>query len=141
MRIQTANTFNERHGNNLRQYDWVAPEDTNPEDIPALIEAQLPGLKLYHRGDGEVNGYINTSRRPDGSLYVCVCLFDTACEDDECTLGEGKIKLKVAPTLTANQRTAMQNAVGEHAQHKLTGDPANDSAVLAAIGYEEPVAE
>ena len=117
MRTRTGeNPFNEAHGQAQRCYDWIAPPGTDPASLPSLLEAAAPGLKLYHRGDNQVNGYINTSRLLDGSLYVAVCLYDFECLDPSCELGEGKIEFRRAPELTSLQVTALVAAVGEHAQ-------------------------
>ena len=118
----------------MRCYDFVAPAGTVPGDIPGLMEAAVPGLKLFHRGDNEVNGFVNTSLRPDGSLYVSVQLYDTACTDPACPGGHGPVNVRVAPILTMPQQLAIKAAVGEHPSHKLTGTPADD-ILLAELGF------
>ena len=135
MRTRTSNPFREAHDKPMRCHDFVAPAGTKPGDIPGLIEAAVPGLKLFHRGDNEVNGFVNTSLRADGSLYVSVQLYDTACTDPACPGGHGPVNVRVAPTLTVPQRLAMVAAVGEHPVHRLTGTPADD-IVLLALGFD-----
>ena len=134
MRIRTGNPFHEAHNKPMRCHDFVAPAGTNPADIPGLIEAAVPGLKLFHRGDNEVNGFVNTSDRGALGLYVSVQLYDTACTDRACPGAHGPVNIRVAPTLTAPQQLAMVAAVGEHPAHRLTGTPADD-IVLAGLGF------
>ena len=134
MRTRIANPFREAHDKPMRCFDFVAPAGTKPGDIPGLIEAAMPGLKLFHRGDNEVNGFCNTSLRPDNSLYVSIQLYDTACTDRACPGGHGPVNIRVAPILTMPQQLAMVAAVGEHAVHRLTGTPADD-IVLAGLGF------
>lgn len=133
MRERRGNPFREAHGRPMRVYDWFAPAGTRPGDIPAVIEAAVPGLKLFHRGDNEVNGFINTSLGPDGSLYVSVQLYDTACVDPSCPGGHGPVKLMIAPALSPADITRMVNAVGEHPTRKLTRG--NARAMLEALGF------
>lgn len=131
MRTRIGNPSNEAHGQPMRVYDWIAPAGTDPHAAMLAAETAL-GVKLYHRGDGEIHGYVNTSRRPDGSLYVCVHLYDTACTDPACPAGHGTIALRIAPNVMP-QLAAMVAAVGEHPTHRLT--LGNAAAVLAALGF------
>ena len=123
MRTRTGNPSNEAHGQPMRVYDWVASAGTDPHAAMLAAETAL-GVKLYHRGDGEVHGYVNTSRRPDGAIYVSVHLYDTPCADPACAAGHGLIAFRVAPDVTA-KLAAMKAAIGEHPQHQLRGTPAD----------------
>ena len=137
MRKRIGNPSNETHGKSMRCYDWFAPPGTDPDTLPAAIEAALPGLKLFHRGDGVVNGYINTSLRPDGSLYVCCHLYD-----DAYPLGDPgndpKVAIQVAPTLNPGQENQLANSVGEHGNpdRKIDGkDKGKDRAAFTDAGF------
>ena len=129
MRTRIGNPSNEAHGNAMRVYDWIAPAGTAPGDVVTNAETAL-GLKL--RGDsGEAHGYINTSLRSDGSVYVAVHLYNVECADPACGAGHGAIVLRQAPDVAA-KLAAMKSAVGEHATYKLGDD---DVAVLTALGF------
>lgn len=133
MRIRIGNPSNEAHGQPMRVYDWVAPAGTDPHAAMLAAETAL-GVKLYHRGDGEAHGFINTSRRPDGSLYVSVHLYDTPCVDPLCMAGHRPVALRVAPDVTP-QLAVMKAAVGEHPQHQLRGIAVADAALLRRLGF------
>ena len=137
MRVRNdANPFGEAHARGMRTLDWIAPVGTDPHAIPALLAAAVPGLTLADDGSGEVNGFVNTSRRPDGALYVAVTLYDAECTDPDCPAGHGPITHRKAPTLTAGQRTSLKSAVGEHPDYKLTGGT-GDRAVLLSLGLSD----
>jgi len=134
---QGATHHGEAHGKAIRSYDWVAPAGTDPAAIPAMLEAAAPGLKLYNRGDGEVNGYVTTATFPGGAVWVCVHLYDFECLGHCTKGGEGPIKLRKAPALNAMRLTALKDALGEHATHKLAGDPESDRATLKRLGFRD----
>lgn len=111
MTKETSNKFNEAHGKDMIIYEWIAPPGTSPYDIPAKLEAAMPGLKLSM---GNVrNGYINTSLRPDGSLDVAVALHMHPCLDKNCKAGEGAVEIHPAPALNESQESALVLSVGE----------------------------
>ena len=114
--ISSSRLVGELHNKHMRVYEWIAPTGTDPHAAAVLLEAALPGLKLYHRGDNEQNGYVNTSPLPDGTLNVGVHLYDNECSDLLCPAGHGAVKIKRAPPLTPAQMTALVEAVGEVAQ-------------------------
>ena len=117
----------------MRVYDWIAPAGTDPH--AAMLKAQVAlGVKLEGSA-GEVHGYVNTSRRSDGSVYVCVHLYDVACVDPGCGADHMPIRFAVAPAITAAQLAACKVAIGEHAQYKL--GVGRDDAVLSALGFAE----
>lgn len=134
MRTRVGNPFNEAHMQNMRCIDWFAPAGTNPNAIPGLIETAIPTLKLYHRGDLEVNGYINTSLRPGGLLYISVQLYDVPCSDPACVAAHGTVKILVAPAVTPAQLAAIGVAVGEAVGAVLT--EVNAQGMLAAHGFQ-----
>lgn len=135
MRVRQGNPHAEAHGTTKRVHDWIAPSGTVPGDIPAAIAAAVPGLKLAHTGDGEVNGAVYTSLRPDGSLYVCVELYDHDCADPACEAGHGAVAHRRAPQLSPSHHAAMKHAVGEHSVHRL--GVGQDEAVLRRLGFTE----
>lgn len=139
MRKRVGNPFGEAHGQGMRVYDWIAPAEMSPAAIPALIESVVAGLKCFHRGDGEQNACVNTSRRPDGSLYVALCLYDAGCDGVGCgqnhTDNAGRpIRQTIAPAVTEAQIVAIKARVGEHARHRLTDGRAG--SVLKALGFQ-----
>ena len=116
MRTRVGNLSNEAHGKPMRVYDWIAPPGTDPHD--AMLKAQIAlGVKL-EGSTGEAHGYMNTSTRPDGSLYIAIHLYDFTCDDDHCGHGEGTIVLRQAPDVT-EKLEACTGAVGEHPTHRL----------------------
>lgn len=129
MRERIGNPHDEQHKQTLRCLDWVAPAGTDPATVTLAAETAL-GVKL--RADsGTAHGFITTSRRPDGALYVAVHLYQFSCTGTGCThpglqLAQG--------TVSAAALTALVQAVGEHPTHKLTGGPGDDG-VLSALGY------
>lgn len=142
MRIRIGNPHDEAHDRPMRCYDWIAPPGTTPQQALERIEAARPGLKLYYRGDGEVHGFVSTSRRPDGSLYICVGLYDADCVDPACPAGHRDIDGRViahrrAPALTPAQCETIVQAVGEHASHRLTGAAAADRQLLRSLGFND----
>ena len=115
----------------MRVYDWIAPAGTDPHAAMLAAETAL-GVKLVGT-TGEAHGFVNTSRRPDGAIYISVHLYDTPCADPLCMAGHGPVALRVAPDVTA-QLAAMKAAVGEHPQHQLRGTPA-DRVLLERLGF------
>ena len=113
MRVTVANRFAEAHGQPMRCIDWIAPVGVKAADVPALIEAAVPGLKVFHRGDFNVKGYVNTSLLPDGRLYISLQLYDTECLNRACPGGHGPVNIRRAPPVTVPQFTAIALAVGE----------------------------
>ncbi len=132
MRTRIGNPSNEAHGQPMRVYDWFAPPGADPHAAMLAAEIAL-GVKLVGT-TGEAHGFVNTSRRPDGALYVSVHLYDTPCVDPACTAGHGSIAFRVAPDVTANL-AAMKAAVGEHPQHQLRGIAVADAALLRRLGF------
>ena len=133
MRNRVGNPFNEAHGQAMRCIDWLAPPGTDPGAVPGLVEAAMPTLKLYHRGDLEVNGYINTSLRPGGMLYISVQLYDQPCTDPACIAGHGPVRILVAPTVLPVTLVAIGVAVGEAVGAVLTN--VNAPGLLVAQGF------
>jgi hypothetical protein len=129
MRKRLANPHAEAHGRLMRCYDFFMPAGTDPHQATLDIEADLPHLKLWHRGDGEVHGYVNTSTRPDGTLYVCVHLYSDDCG---CDLHEG-VSFKKAPMTGAHEAKLAER---EHPAQKLTAGPEGD-ALLKAHGFRD----
>lgn len=127
MRTRTANVHNEAHGKSLRAYDWIAPPGTDPHDAAVKAETAL-GCKLYHRGDGEQHGYLATRRLEDGSLHVCVVLYED-CADPDCPAGHHGVTHKRIVTPPAGKLAAMTANVGEDKQR----DTAN-AVTRAALG-------
>jgi hypothetical protein len=130
VRARIGNPYNEAHGLSCRNFDWIAPPGTSPEALSALIEAQLPGVHLQG-GQGDVHGFISTSLRPDGSLYVCVTLYDFACSNP----AHNHPPFLQAPAVTAPQRTALEQATGTHSIN-LDGTGA-DVARLHTLGFTD----
>lgn len=122
-------------------HDWIAPPGTDPWAIPTLVEAVLPGVKIYHRGDLEVHGFVNTTELADGSLHVAVCLYEFECDDPACrkhiTPNGQRVAFRQAALPTAAQRTAMKAAIGEHATYRLTNTRATALATLRALGFPD----
>ena len=119
----------------MRVMDWIAPVGTDPHD--AMLKAQVAlGVKL-EGSTGEAHGFVNTSRRPDGAIYVSVHLYETPCADPLCMAGHGPVALRVAPDVTA-QLAAMKAAVGEHPQYQLRGTAA-DAVLLERLGFRRGV--
>ena len=138
MRQRTGNPFREAHGRTMRHYEWIAPVGTKPADIPGVIETALVllGVKLQATESlPEQHGHVNTSLRPDGSLFVCVCLYDTPCSN--ANHSHGRVVLRAAPALTVVDEAAMVTAVGEHARHTLNGQTADDVALLQRLGFRD----
>lgn len=130
MRTRIGNPSNEVHGQALRVYDWIAPAGTTPDEVVTKAETAL-GVKL--RGvTGEAHGYVNTSTRADGSVYVAVHLYDTPCSDPACPTGHGAVVFAVAPDVSG-KLAAMKASIGEHATHKLGNGRGDD--VLRALGF------
>jgi len=129
MRTRTANVHREAHGRALRAYDWIAPAGTDPHDAAVKAEQAL-GCKLWHRGDGEQHGYVTTRVLVDGSLHVCVVLYE-ACDAPDCAAGHAGLRLARHADPTPAQLGAMKAAVGEHRQHDVTR-----SAVRRALGVD-----
>lgn len=121
MKKSIGNPFNEAHDKDMVIYEWIAPPGTSPYDIPDKLALLFPTMNLVVKG-GEQHGFINTSRQNDNSLYVAVALHQTECLDDNCGKGEGKIKLRVAPTLSKLQAKQMKLSIGEHITKKVEGD-------------------
>ena len=131
MRTRIGNPSNEAHGQPMRVHDWIAPVGTIPDTVLTQAQSSL-GVKL-EGSTGEMHGYINTSKRPDGSLYIAIHLYDVECIDSNCRGGHGPIKLLVAPPVPPGLLVAMKATVGEHPQHKLTNS--NAEAVLIGLGF------
>ena len=132
MRTRIGNPSNEAHGKLMRVYDWIAPVGADPHTAMLAAETAL-GVKLQG-ATGEAHGFVNTSRREDGALYVSVHLYDTPCNDTTCPGGHGPVALHVAPDITT-KLTAMKSAIGEHPQHQLRGTLA-DALVLERLGFK-----
>ena len=133
MRTRNSNAYNEVHGNTMRIYDWIAPAGTIPSDVPVGVEAALGIHIIQNAPDEPVDGYINTSLRPDGSLYVSVQLYDTACLAVGCRFKHPLTPFRVSPEHTHPQLTAMVAAVGEHQTHKL--NRGNARALMLQLGF------
>jgi hypothetical protein len=118
VRTRVANVHAEHHGKDLRCYDWVAPASADPYVVAIKAETAL-GCKLHHRGDGEQHGYVNTSRLPDGSLHVCVVLYED-CDDPDCAGGHRGVVHARHPDPSPAHLKKMAEAVGEHAHHDVT---------------------
>ena len=141
MRIRHGNPHREMHDRPMRVYDWVLPPTSQAHAAVLAIEQAIPGLKLHLRGDGEVHGYVNASRRLDGSLYICVHLYDDPCDDVACETGHGGVRFVVHRALTDAELDGMKDATGEHAAHRLGVSAAHDHQVLHALGFQPPSAD
>lgn len=128
MRKRVGNPYREAHGKSLRVYEFVAD---GTKDAGAICEAAelATGLRLQGDPAGQ-DGYINTSRRPDGSCFVAVVLYE-AC-DTSC--GGHAVPHRRAADLDVVKRAAVKAAVGESVSYRLTGTPA-DAVVLRALGF------
>lgn len=124
MRTTLANRFGDYHGP-CRCIEFVVGPGADPHEIAVRAEAAVPGLRLFHRGDLEVNGAVHTSLRPSGHRYVCVCLYDHECCDPGCPCGSGAVNQRPAPTLTEEECALMCRAAGEITQANL-----HDGSVL-----------
>jgi hypothetical protein len=118
MRTRVGNPHNEHHGKDLRCYDWIAPASADPS-VVAIKAEQALGCTLWHRGDGEQHGYVNTSRLADGSLHVSVVLYE-GCADPDCSAGHAGVVHERHPDPPAAALAAMVKAVGEHPAHDVT---------------------
>lgn len=112
-RQRKGNPSKEIHNDvNMTCIDWFAPAGTDPKTIPTLIEQAIPGLKLHVPDDQPivppyaVNGFINTSTRADGSIYVCVHLFSQNYNDNP------NVPIQAAPNVPPGQINQMVNACG-----------------------------
>lgn len=130
MRTRIGNPSSEAHGQPMRVIDWIAPAGTDPTTLPAAVGAAL-GVTFVSRA--LVHGFISTSLRPDGSVYVAVHLYDVGCANPACGTGHGATVLQAAPSVEA-KRAAMVTAVGEHATHRLTGGT-GDVTTLKTLGF------
>ncbi len=129
MRNRVGNPYDEFHGKSLRVYDFVADGTKSPHDI-CLAAETATGLRL--RGDpAGQDGYINTSLRPDGSVFVSIVLYE-ACSG---LCGGHAVPHRRAADITPAQRAAVKVACKEHPQHKLGGP--NDAATLRGLGFTD----
>ena len=139
MRTHTGNPFREAHGKPMRCFDWIAAPGTTPGELPALIEAAIPGLKLECKTPTDSqNGFVLTSRMPDGSLYVVICLHNTACSasDPTCIVEHGKHDIEVAPALTLALEAALP--VKQNSGKILTAENAPE-LLLSTFGTKDPM--
>lgn len=134
MRTRAGNLYNEPHGLDCHNHDWIAPPGTDPAQLPALLEAAVPGLNL-EPSRGLAHGFISTSLRPDGSLYVCLSLYGFSCAGERCSNLHAGITLTQAPVLTLDQGAALERATGAHTLN-LDGTGA-DVARLRALGFTD----
>ncbi len=142
MRLRTnINPLNEIHGRTMREVSFIIPAGTDLATLPAALEAAVPGLVLEARdAASEPNGCVNTGGLPDGSRYVSVLLYDEECADPDCQhhnvdgapIGDTR-PLRVAPQLTPSRLAALERAIPEHPQRKLTGSD-RDDAMLESLG-------
>ena len=130
MRKRLGNPSNEEHDKDFVVYDWIEPPGATPHEAMLAVEARVAGLKLHNRGDGVANGYVNTSLRPDGSLYVCVHLYRSPC-DNACGRHPG-LRMDVAPDLNPGMEAKLAGT--EHGQGLGRGK-AVDLARLVALGF------
>ena len=140
MRKRIGNPAREPHGKPMRAYDLIAPGSLEWAKLPAMIQAAIPGLILSpFLGGSEVNGFINTSPRPDGTRHVAIYLYDFECADPTCPLEHFRgVIHRVAPLLTPAQESAMALAIGEAPGKILTNaNPAAAEALLRASGFED----
>ena len=129
MRNRIGNPYDEFHGKDLRVYEFVADGTKNPTAILTAAETAT-GLRLQGDPAGQ-DGYVNTSLRPDGSVFVSVSLYEA------CAGCEGhRVPHRRAADIPTAKQIALKAAVGEHPQHKLTGTPA-DTAKLRALGFKD----
>ncbi len=119
--------------------DWFAPAGTDVRALAATLEAAVPGLKLHVPAGAtlpyQVNGFVSTSTRADGSVYVSVSLFGNSYSDNP------RIPIVAAPTLNPGQQNQMVMAVGEDpgSRRQLKGgnaaDKAKDAENLTDAGF------
>lgn len=113
MRYVHGNPHNEAHGNEVYMIEWTTASVDEPQTIIETLEAALPGIKLFHRGDGEVDGYVNTRDNGDGTRLIQLCVYNFGCDDPNCAHGEGAIHLREARWLNDADHVAMLTAVPE----------------------------
>ena len=133
MRIRQGNFYREAHGGPMRVLEFVAPVGTSPHDVPVWLERAHPELQLIPRDTG-INGYVNTSLRPDGSLFVAVNLFDYACDGRSCAY-EHLVPIQQAPRLAPPHLAMLKHSVGEHDEYQLGSDEAHNRRVLQRLGF------
>ena len=109
MRTTVGNIFGEAHGQNFRHYEWIAGAGATPYGVLELVEQAL-GVNLSAKPGEPIHGYLNTSRRPDGLLYVAVNLYNFEC-DGACGLDHPAFRRAVPTTPSLARMVAV---VGEH---------------------------
>ena len=117
----------------MRCVDCICLSTMTPEQAVDAIEAAVPGLRVSYRGGAQasVDGYVNTSRLRDGSLYVTVRLFNNTCAIPNSPTGHS-VPLTVAPPLTPVHMAALAAALEDNTQ-VLT--PGTADAILATLRF------
>lgn len=131
MRVRSGNHYREAHGKPLRCYEFIADGTKTAAEICTAAETAT-GLRLQGDPAGQ-DGYINTSKNPDGSRFVAVVLYE-ACSG---SCGGHSVPHRRAADLDVVKQNALKTAVGEHPQHKLNGNPVADAAKLRALGFKD----
>ena len=129
MRARSGNPYNEAHGKNLRAYEFIADGAKSPADVCAALETSL-GLRLQGDSTGQ-HGFVNTSKRADGSMFVAVVLYEACAGCEHHTTPHARATDPLPAKLIA-----AKVAAGEHPTKKLTGTPA-DEAVLRSLGFTD----
>ena len=123
-----SNFYAEAHGQPQTVLEWIAPAGTDPSDLADEIFAQT-GFQVKVAG-GVQHGYMNTSKRPDGSLFVAVIAYAPCPADCEHHRG---IAVGGGPELKVEE---FESKVPEHPQKVLKGN-ASDNATLRAVGFTD----
>lgn len=136
MRNRAAN-LGEAHGKPLRVLDFILPAGLTPDGVAAELEKATPGVKLRATG-GEAHGYVNTSTRADGSLYVSVHLYEHDCDGAGCACAHEGVKHVTAPAGVEDKvKAALADPkvvkLTEHPVFALTGDEGADRVALLAF--------
>ena len=134
MRERIGLFWGEAHSAPMYCCDCVCPSSMTPDGALALVESLLPGVHLTPQAvPTPTHGYVNTSRRPDGSLYVSIQLYRVPCPGDRCVASPHSA-FGVHPPLTPAQVAAISTAL-EGGRVPLT--TANAGAVLRHLGFND----
>ena len=139
MRQRIGNPFRETHGRAMRVYDWIVPpQGVEPgaahgrwAEAVAQEMRRATGLLLAN-SDGAANGYLSTSLRESGHLYLAVALYDTACEPT-CPHHRG-VRFVPAPILTPREALRLVDVTQEAPDFRLGK---HDGVLLRTLGFRD----
>ncbi|HYE59333.1 MAG TPA: hypothetical protein VD948_12550 [Rhodothermales bacterium] len=139
MRLRVGNPYREAHGRAMRVYDWIVPpQGVEPggahgrwAEAVAQEMRRATGL-LLASGDGAAHGFLTTSLRPEGHLYLAVALYDAACEPT-CPHHRG-VRFVPAPILTPTEALRLVDVTTEAPDFRLGK---HDGALLRALGFRD----